>query len=55
MTVGQMKYRPLAHREPDGTIAVYVGGVVQLLPEDAAVRLRDQLNDALAQQSTEPA
>lgn len=43
-----MKYRPLAHTEPDGRIAVYVGGAFQVIDQEAAQRLRDQLDQALA-------
>lgn len=44
------RYRPLASREPDGRIAIYVGAAFQLLDEAAARQLFDQLGQVLMAQ-----
>lgn len=42
------RFRPLACREPDGRIAVFVGAATQFMSEDAARQMHQQLGEALA-------
>ncbi len=47
MSDSRIPLRPLAVREADGRIAVYVGAGFRFLDEETARRLRDQLTQAL--------
>ena len=46
-SLGDRPLKPLAAREADGRIAVYIGSGFALMPEVAARSLRDQLTRAL--------
>lgn len=41
------EFKPIAHATKEGRIAVYIGASYQQLPLDAAIKLRQQLSEAI--------
>lgn len=52
-SLGNRPMKPLAAREPDGRIAVYIGSGYALMPVEAALSLRDQLTKAIEEAGPE--